>query len=36
VARGEEQVERALAADSDFLPALATKTQLLYGMRPLQ
>jgi len=33
VARGGEQVERALAADSDFLPALATKTQLLYGMR---
>jgi len=28
-----EQVERALSADSDFLPALATKTQLLYGMR---
>jgi tetratricopeptide (TPR) repeat protein len=29
----EEQVERALSADSDFLPALATKTQLLFGMR---
>jgi Tfp pilus assembly protein PilF len=28
-----EQVERALSADRDFLPALATKTQLLYGMR---
>ncbi|MEI9894749.1 MAG: hypothetical protein WDN28_12895 [Chthoniobacter sp.] len=28
-----EQVERALAADGDFLPALATKTQLLYGMK---
>ena len=28
-----EQVERALSADADFLPALATKTQLLYGMR---
>jgi tetratricopeptide (TPR) repeat protein len=28
-----EQVERALSSDSEFLPALATKTQLLYGMR---
>lgn len=28
-----EQVQRALAADGDFLPALATKTQLLYGTR---
>lgn len=28
-----QQVERALSADHDFLPALATKTQLLYGMR---
>lgn len=28
-----EQVERALSADRDFLPALATKTQLLYGMK---
>jgi tetratricopeptide (TPR) repeat protein len=27
------QVERALAADRDFLPALATKTQLLYGTK---
>jgi tetratricopeptide (TPR) repeat protein len=28
-----EQVDRALSSDSDFLPALATKTQLLYGTR---
>jgi tetratricopeptide (TPR) repeat protein len=28
-----EQVERALSSDPDFLPALATKTQLLYGMK---
>ena len=28
-----EQVERALSSDKDFLPALATKTQILYGMR---
>jgi tetratricopeptide (TPR) repeat protein len=28
-----EQVERALTADGNFLPALATKTQLLYGMK---
>ncbi|MEP6673139.1 MAG: hypothetical protein ABJF10_28570 [Chthoniobacter sp.] len=28
-----EQVERALSADRDFLPALATKTQLLYGIK---
>jgi Tfp pilus assembly protein PilF len=28
-----EQVRRALAADKDFLPALATQTQLLYGTR---
>lgn len=28
-----EQVERALATDSDFLPALATKAQLLYGTK---
>ena len=27
------QVERALSADGDFLPALATKTQLLYGTK---
>ncbi len=27
------QVERALSADRDFLPALATKTQLLYGTK---
>jgi len=27
------QVERALSADSNFLPALATKTQLYYGMK---
>jgi hypothetical protein len=27
------QVERALAADRKFLPALATKTQLLYGTK---
>jgi tetratricopeptide (TPR) repeat protein len=38
IGRGEwreasEQVERALSSDSHFLPALATKTQLLYGMR---
>jgi tetratricopeptide (TPR) repeat protein len=26
-------LERALSADSDFLPALATKTQLLYGTK---
>ena len=28
-----EQIERALSADDEFLPALATKTQLLYGMK---
>lgn len=28
-----EQVQRALSADSSFLPALATKAQLLYGTR---
>ncbi|HEY3899566.1 MAG TPA: hypothetical protein VGM54_13175 [Chthoniobacter sp.] len=28
-----EQIERALSVDDQFLPALATKTQLLYGMR---
>lgn len=28
-----EQVERALSSDQHFLPALATKTQILYGMR---
>jgi predicted Zn-dependent protease len=28
-----EQIERALSADEQFLPALATKTQLLYGMK---
>jgi tetratricopeptide (TPR) repeat protein len=28
-----EQVERALSTDSDFLPALATKAQLLYGTK---
>ncbi|HSI15293.1 MAG TPA: hypothetical protein VK961_24810 [Chthoniobacter sp.] len=38
IGRGEwtqasQQVERALSAKSDFLPALATKTQLLYGMK---
>lgn len=38
IGRGEwtqasQQVERALSANRDFLPALATKTQLLYGMK---
>jgi Tfp pilus assembly protein PilF len=28
-----EQVDRALSSDKNFLPALATKTQILYGMR---
>ncbi|TCO89902.1 hypothetical protein EV701_11275 [Chthoniobacter flavus] len=28
-----EQVERALSVDKQFLPALATKTQILYGTR---
>jgi tetratricopeptide (TPR) repeat protein len=32
-AQASQQVERALSAKSDFLPALATKTQLLYGMK---
>lgn len=31
--QASQQVERALSADRDFLPALATKTQLLYGMK---
>jgi tetratricopeptide (TPR) repeat protein len=28
-----DQIEKALSVDDQFLPALATKTQLLYGMR---
>jgi len=32
-AQASQQVERALSADSDFLPALATRTLLLYGMK---
>jgi tetratricopeptide (TPR) repeat protein len=31
--QASQQVERALSANRDFLPALATKTQLLYGMK---
>lgn len=31
--QASQQVDRALSAQSDFLPALATKTQLLYGMK---
>jgi len=28
-----QEIERALSSDDQFLPALATKTQLLYGMK---
>ena len=31
--QAEAQVQRALSADKNFLPALATKTQLLYGTK---
>jgi len=31
--QADAQVQRALAADKNFLPALATKTQLLYGTK---
>ncbi len=31
--QADAQVQKALAADKDFLPALATKTQLLYGTK---